>query len=145
MFQLRIFGEPAAMEPVERHLEELPGARHVIRAGDGNGRVLITADVQPHAADAALAALDDLGVAPDDVALVRLDLVQPGRLRRANLVVWADLLGQAGEYSRPGEGDFGVASGALAVLSINVACLILGGTAGLVTQRLVGVPGHRRA
>jgi uncharacterized hydrophobic protein (TIGR00271 family) len=78
MFQVRVFGELAAMESVAERLSELPDARHE-----------------------ALAALDDLGVAPDEIALVRLDSVQPGRLRRENLVVWADLLGQAGEYARP--------------------------------------------
>jgi uncharacterized hydrophobic protein (TIGR00271 family) len=82
----------------------LPGAEHVMRAGAGDdeGRVLVTADLAPDAADAALEALRELGIPSGDVWLLRLDGMQPARRRRAgSAVVWADLLGQAGQYARP--------------------------------------------
>ena len=60
------------------------------------------ADGRADAADPALEALSGLGVPSEDVTLLRLDAIQPGaRSReRANLL-WADLLGRAGEYARP--------------------------------------------
>jgi hypothetical protein len=84
----------------------LAGADHVTRtdAGDGAGQTLVTADVDPDAADAALHALTSLGVPAEDVWLLRLEGLQPGRRRRrreGGAVVWADLLGHAGERARP--------------------------------------------
>jgi uncharacterized hydrophobic protein (TIGR00271 family) len=73
-------------------------------AGNGDGQALVTADVDPDAADAALHALSALGVPAEDVWLLRLEGLQPGRRGRRNrssAVVWADLLGQAGEQARP--------------------------------------------
>jgi uncharacterized hydrophobic protein (TIGR00271 family) len=103
MLHLRVFGSGAAMERTADALCELEGAVHVTRsyAGDRSGRALVTADLHPDAADLALAAVDHLGVPPEDVSLLRLDAIQSGPLRRANLVVWADLLGQAGQNARP--------------------------------------------
>jgi uncharacterized hydrophobic protein (TIGR00271 family) len=93
------------MEEVARDVSALSGASHVTRsaAGHGAGRALVTADLDADAADTALATLDRLGVAHEDVWLLRLDGIQPGRLRARgrSTVVWADLLGQAGEYARP--------------------------------------------
>jgi uncharacterized hydrophobic protein (TIGR00271 family) len=93
------------MEEVAATLLGLPGATHVTRtdAADRAGRALVTADLDPDAADAALASLDHQGVPTEDVWLLRLDGFQPGRRRRpgGGAVVWADLLGQAGENARP--------------------------------------------
>jgi uncharacterized hydrophobic protein (TIGR00271 family) len=94
------------MERVAESVAALPGAEHVTRtdAGNGAGQALVTADVDPDAADAALQALSALGVPADDVWLLRLEGLQPGRRgrkRESSAVVWADLLGQAGEQARP--------------------------------------------
>jgi uncharacterized hydrophobic protein (TIGR00271 family) len=103
MLHLRVFGSEAPMIAAARSLGDVRGARHVTRvaAGDGTSRALVTADLQPDAVDPALAAMHALGVAAEDVSLLRLDSIQSGPLRRANLVVWADLLGQAGTNARP--------------------------------------------
>jgi uncharacterized hydrophobic protein (TIGR00271 family) len=106
MLHLRVFGAAPMMERVAESVSALAGADHVTRtdAGDGAGQTLVTADVEPDAADAALHALTGLGVPPEDVWLLRLEGLQPGRRRRrqqAGVVVWADLLGQAGEHARP--------------------------------------------
>jgi len=106
MLHLRVFGAAPVMERVAERVAALPGAAHVTRteAGHGAGHALVTADVDPDAADAALQALSALGVPPDDVWLLRLEGLQPGRLgrrRESSAVVWADLLGQAGEQARP--------------------------------------------
>lgn len=103
MLHLRVFGAASAIEEAAAHLAALGGVTHVTcgDAGTGSGAALLTADLRPYAADAALEALDRLGVSHEDIWLLRLDGVQPGRQRRAGgAVVWADLLGQAGEHAR---------------------------------------------
>ena len=106
MLHLRVFGAASVMERVAESVAALPGAEHVARtdAGNGAGQALVTADVDPDAADQALRALSALGVPADDVWLLRLEGLQPGsrgRKRASSAVVWADLLGQAGEHARP--------------------------------------------
>lgn len=104
MLHLRVFGSAPAIEEAAAQVAALAGASHVTLGdtGTGAGTALLTADLLPDAADAALEALDRLGVSHDDVWLLRLDGVQPGRHRaRGGAVVWADLLGVAGEHARP--------------------------------------------
>jgi hypothetical protein len=106
MLHLRVFGPAPVMERVAESVSALPGAEHVVRTDAGNGaaQALVTADVDPVAADAALQALSALGVPAEDVWLLRLEGLQPGRRsrrRESSAVVWADLLGQAGEQARP--------------------------------------------
>jgi uncharacterized hydrophobic protein (TIGR00271 family) len=104
LLHLRVFGDAREMDRVVGVVTALPGAEHVTRAdvGDDEGRVLVTADVDREAADAALAALRDLGIPPRDVWLLRLDGLQPSlRQRSRSSVFWADLLGQAGANARP--------------------------------------------
>jgi uncharacterized hydrophobic protein (TIGR00271 family) len=106
MLHLRVFGAAPVMEQVAESVAALPGAEHVTRtdAGRGAGQALVTADVDPDAADAALRALNALGVPAEDVWLLRLEGLQParrGRRRESSAVVWADLLGQAGQAARP--------------------------------------------
>jgi uncharacterized hydrophobic protein (TIGR00271 family) len=103
MLHLRVYGLAATMERVAERVAAVPGAAHITRAdaGDGSGRALVTADLRPDAADAALASIDELGVPAADVSLLRLEGVHRGGLRRETLVVWADLLGSATENARP--------------------------------------------
>jgi len=88
---------------VAGRLDALPGAQHVLRLDEpGSGRALVTADLMPDAADAALAAVRGLGVPEADVALLRIDSIGPATARHAlHHVVWADLLSQAGANARP--------------------------------------------
>jgi uncharacterized hydrophobic protein (TIGR00271 family) len=103
MMQLRAFGPAERMATVARTLRGVDGAGHVVRvdAGDDAGNVLVTADLTPDGVDPALDAVHGLGVAAADVSVLRLEPLQSGPLRRENLLVWADLLGQAAEHARP--------------------------------------------
>ena len=103
MLHLRVYGLAGTMDTVVDRVAAVPGVAHITRAdtGDGSGRALVTADLRPDAADAALASIDELGIPAEDVSLLRLEGIHRGRLRRATLVVWADLLGAAGENARP--------------------------------------------
>jgi uncharacterized hydrophobic protein (TIGR00271 family) len=103
MLHLRVYGPATVVETAAARVAAVPGVAHITRAdsGDGSGCALVTADLQPDAADAALASIDDLGIPAEDVSLLRLERIHHGPLRRATLVVWADLLGQAGEHARP--------------------------------------------
>jgi uncharacterized hydrophobic protein (TIGR00271 family) len=102
MLHLRVFGSSAAIDAVAASLSRLPGAAHLTQTGTGDGsdRAVLTADLQPGAADAALADLDRLGVPAQDFSLLRLDAIDAGGKLGEDLV-WADLLGQAGEHARP--------------------------------------------
>ena len=104
MLQLRVFGSAPAMAEVAERLSALPGARHITctDAGGVDGEAVVTADVHADAADPALEAVKHLEVPSENVALLRLDAIQPGRrLSRRGTLVWADLLGQASEHARP--------------------------------------------
>lgn len=104
MLHLRVFGSAHAMAQVAESLSGLGGARHITRAETGHreGAVIVTADIHADSADAALRSLRHLGVPAEDFSLLRLDAIQPlVRRPHAAAVVWADLLGQAGEHARP--------------------------------------------
>jgi uncharacterized hydrophobic protein (TIGR00271 family) len=84
------------MAVVAEDLGRLPGARHVSLSDDRRGGdARVTADIRPEAADAALTRLDALGVASDDVTLVRLETIGPAATAEPLVVVWADVLTQA--------------------------------------------------
>jgi uncharacterized hydrophobic protein (TIGR00271 family) len=104
VLHLRVFGSAHAMARVADSLSDLGGARHITRAETGHsaGTVIVTADLHVDSADAAVRSLQRLGVPADDFSLLRLDAIQPlvRRPHEAGLV-WADLLGQAGEHARP--------------------------------------------
>jgi uncharacterized hydrophobic protein (TIGR00271 family) len=102
VLQLRVFGTRPAITEVAERLRGLPGAHHVIRTADGAADgALVTADVAPEAADAALDAVRRLGIAADDIDLVRVESIGPATTARSDAVVWADLITQAGVNARP--------------------------------------------
>jgi uncharacterized hydrophobic protein (TIGR00271 family) len=103
VLHLRVFGAPPTIRRVAEHLETLAGSRHVVRSEDGkSGLVLVTADLLPDAADVALEAVFRLGVASEDVELLRLESIGPATAGRPHgSVIWADLLSQAGANARP--------------------------------------------
>jgi uncharacterized hydrophobic protein (TIGR00271 family) len=97
VLHLRVFGDSPAMALAAEQLGALPGIRHVIRADAGqDGMALVTADVRADTADVALDTLTRLSVAPEDVALIRLERIAPSASEPEPLaLVWSDLLGQA--------------------------------------------------
>jgi uncharacterized hydrophobic protein (TIGR00271 family) len=101
VLQLRVFGPAPAMGTVADRLSRLPGATHLTLSGcgDGSGSAIVTADLEPGAADAALADLDRLGVPAADRSLLRLDAIDHGAAIGESLI-WADLLDQAGAHAR---------------------------------------------
>jgi uncharacterized hydrophobic protein (TIGR00271 family) len=103
VLQLRVFGAEPAMIQVADQLQGLAGSRHVVRTLDGgSGTVVVTADLSSDAVDVALAQVRGLGVAPEDIVVVRLDEIGPAIASRPLAsVVWADLLSQAGANARP--------------------------------------------
>jgi uncharacterized hydrophobic protein (TIGR00271 family) len=97
MLHLRVFGDSAAMGEVAEHLGALAGARHVsVTDGVHAGDALVTADLRAAAADGALEMVRGLGVAAEDMTLLRLDAIGPAPATDESVaLVWADLLGQA--------------------------------------------------
>jgi uncharacterized hydrophobic protein (TIGR00271 family) len=97
MLHLRVFGDSGAMGEVAERLGALAGARHVsITDGAADGDALVTADLRAAAADGALEMVRGLGVAAEDMALLRLDAIGPTPTTDESVaLVWADLLGQA--------------------------------------------------
>jgi uncharacterized hydrophobic protein (TIGR00271 family) len=89
------------MAVVAEDLGRLSGARHVSLSDSrlaANG--LVTADLQPEAADAALTRLARLGIPAEDVTLVRLDTIGPAAAAEPLILVWADVLSQAQVQAR---------------------------------------------
>ncbi len=102
LLQLRVFGSTPQLTAAAHRLEAIPGARHVVIAGQGDRRALLTADLVDDAADHAMAEVRALGLPREDVMLVRLDAIGPAAAARPfGTVVWADLLSQAGANARP--------------------------------------------
>jgi uncharacterized hydrophobic protein (TIGR00271 family) len=103
VLQLRVFGVAPLVAEVAERLAALPGARHITwtEARDRGGGALLTADLEPDAADPALEAVRKAGVPSAEVELLRLESISPGHPRRGASLIWADLLGQAGEHARP--------------------------------------------
>ena len=97
MLHLRVFGDSGAMGEVAERLGTHPGAHHVsITDGAQAGDALVTADLRAAAADAALEMVRGLGVAGEDMTLLRLDAIGPTPTTDESVaLVWADLLGQA--------------------------------------------------
>jgi uncharacterized hydrophobic protein (TIGR00271 family) len=63
---------------------------------------MLTAEVSRGSADAVLEFVLSRGVAPEDIAIARLDEIGPIRPGRAGTsLVWADVLGQAHQNARP--------------------------------------------
>lgn len=103
MLQLRVFGTSRQLANVAQALEQIPGARHVVRTGDGSDdSAFVTADLFDHAVDEALEHVRRMGIQPDDVTLVRVETIGTDAAQRPlATVVWTDLVSQAGINARP--------------------------------------------
>jgi hypothetical protein len=79
VFRLRAFVSRECAEPVLRELRELPGVRHVLVTDDpGHETALVSADVDPAAADRVLEALPGIGVSTEDLSLSRDEKITLG-------------------------------------------------------------------
>jgi uncharacterized hydrophobic protein (TIGR00271 family) len=103
IFRLRAFVPREISERVRENLRGLEGVRHVLVSIDpGHDPVLITADVEPGAADTVLEAVREIGIPADDLSLSRDEKITLGSaspLGEAQLA-WAAVLGEARAYSR---------------------------------------------
>jgi len=95
VLQLRVYGDAATLAAVADDLGRLPGTRHFSLSGG-----LVTADIRPEAADAALTRLNRLGIPAEDVTVVRLDTIGPAASAEPMILVWADVLSQARVQAR---------------------------------------------
>ncbi len=103
MLQLRVFGASQQLGDIAARLREIPGSRHVVRTGDGaNGSAFVTADLVDDAVDQAVKQVRGMGVAAEDLVLVRLETIGLAATQRPlSSVVWSDLVTQAGVNARP--------------------------------------------
>jgi uncharacterized hydrophobic protein (TIGR00271 family) len=103
MLHLRVYGPSESLTPVGEGLEDRGTARNVaVAQGVRAGHVLLTAELHPGSADAVLDFLARSGVPEADIALARLDEINPvGAEHSATSLIWADVLGQARANARP--------------------------------------------
>ena len=108
MLFVRAFLTSDQAEDVVRHLGALDGVSHIARSRLVEpGREVVTCDIRPERADAAVAVFDQLEISETDVLMARMSLIAPVGWRpnsRASLttdsLVWADLLGEARVQAR---------------------------------------------
>jgi uncharacterized hydrophobic protein (TIGR00271 family) len=104
VFRLRAFVSHDAAEGVRADLRGLEGVRHVMVTRDsGQATSLVTADVEPAAADRVLEDIREIGVGADDLSLSRDEKITLGGstpLGEAQLA-WAAVLGEARANARP--------------------------------------------
>jgi uncharacterized hydrophobic protein (TIGR00271 family) len=102
VFELRAYGDSAAIAAVSERLSHLPGVRHLSVADAVPGATAaVAADIRSDAADEVLGILEQQGFSPDDVVLTRLETISstPQGMEPFALV-WADVLAQARTWAR---------------------------------------------
>jgi uncharacterized hydrophobic protein (TIGR00271 family) len=104
VFRLRAFVPNEVVERVRTDLRGLQGVHHVLVTRDpGQPTALITADVDPAAADSVLEDIREIGIDADDLSLSRDEKITLGGstpLGEARLA-WAAVLGEARANARP--------------------------------------------
>lgn len=106
MLRLRVDVRTDERDRLIENLKELGGVRRVTSEPDAcNGHFVISADVEPHAADETLAALHTCDLHHDDYVLVREDILthglRPGGLSASGGYSWVEILGEARANARP--------------------------------------------
>jgi uncharacterized hydrophobic protein (TIGR00271 family) len=100
---LEVFGRSPQMARVAELLDDVEGVSRVrIVAAAREGHSVVSAAVGPRSVDRLHEALNDLGVPPSDLTLMRVDIV--GRAPSDQVetsLVWEDVIGLAWLYSRP--------------------------------------------
>jgi hypothetical protein len=129
------------MTAVAEGLGDLAGARHVaVASNDRGGTALVTADVRTDAADAALALLARLGVPADDVVFARLLAVETRASSAVGVAISVTTVPAVAYLGvAAGAGERGHTLSGLAVLSTNVAMMLIGGSAALALQRMIAL------
>jgi uncharacterized hydrophobic protein (TIGR00271 family) len=105
---VRAFLTSTQADEVVRQLHEIEGVDHIARTPlIEPGREVVSCDVRPDRADAAVAIFDHLEIPETDVLMQRMSLIAPVGWRkgsRASLtndtLIWADLLGEARVQAR---------------------------------------------
>lgn len=104
MLQLRVFGDASTLDDLSRWLNSTGHGEHMVLASAHGeaGHALLLADVSGASAQSVLMQLEKLEIAPDDIALLRVDNIGPAipGIRSASLI-WADMLGLARRNARP--------------------------------------------
>lgn len=79
MYTLRAFAEPGRVDDVVAALRDLPEVRHIVLGGltDDTAKMLVMAEVEAADVDEAFAALQDAGVAADDLSVSHTDFARP--------------------------------------------------------------------
>jgi uncharacterized hydrophobic protein (TIGR00271 family) len=104
VFRLRAFVARETAERVRADLGVLPGVRHVMVSDDpGADAALVSADVDPAAADRVLESIREVGVAAGDLSLSRDEKIMlSGTATSAGPeLAWAAVLGEARANARP--------------------------------------------
>jgi uncharacterized hydrophobic protein (TIGR00271 family) len=108
VLHLRLSLHEGHAEPVGRRIEEIQGVSRVLSARNpSEPEVVLTADVDPGAADELLAVLSDLDVRSHQYLLTRLDVVAPITVERLRIqapaagFAWLEVLGEARAHARP--------------------------------------------
>jgi hypothetical protein len=104
VFRLRAFVPGDIAERVRSDLRGLDGVRHVMIAVDpGHETALVTADVDPSAADRVLEDIREIGIHADDLSLSRDEKITLGGSTPLadTRLAWAAVLGEARANARP--------------------------------------------
>ena len=106
MLRLRVDVETGERDQLISLLRELHGVRRVTSEPDAcNGHFVISADVEPSAADDALDALHACDLHHDDYVLVREEILthglRPGGVSASGGYSWVEILGEAKTHARP--------------------------------------------
>jgi uncharacterized hydrophobic protein (TIGR00271 family) len=104
VFRLRAFVPNEVVERVRADLRGVPGVRHVLVTSDpGQSTSLVTADVDPAAADRVLEDIREIGIDADDLSLSRDEKITLGGTTPVGeaRLAWAAVLGEARANARP--------------------------------------------
>jgi uncharacterized hydrophobic protein (TIGR00271 family) len=104
VFRLRAFVPPDIAERVRADLRTLPGVRHaMITVDPGHETALVSADVEPAAADKVLEDIREIGIDAHDLSLSRDEKITLGGTAplAETRLAWAAVLGEARANARP--------------------------------------------
>jgi uncharacterized hydrophobic protein (TIGR00271 family) len=108
MLFVRAFLTSTQADQVVQQLNQIEGVDHIARTQLVDpGREVVSCDVRPDRADAAVAVFDHLEIPETDVLMQRMSLIAPVGWRKGShatltndTLVWADLLGEARVQAR---------------------------------------------
>jgi uncharacterized hydrophobic protein (TIGR00271 family) len=107
VLRLDCFVPPELVGASQSRLGTIEGVRHVwVGSSTTGGLVLLSAEIEVSAADAAIEHLAELGIASEDLTLWRVPGIQPlGWVRRVRSTdsgaqVWAEIVGRADEHAQ---------------------------------------------